>query len=36
MKAVKRFDPNVGVRSFFAVHWIKAEMSIYPAQLAHR
>ena len=27
MKAVKRFDPNVGVRLFsFAVHWIKAEM----------
>ena len=27
MKAVKRFDPNVGVRLLsFAVHWIKAEM----------
>jgi RNA polymerase sigma-32 factor len=27
MKAVKRFDPNVGVRLIsFAVHWIKAEM----------
>ncbi|MEM6708553.1 MAG: RNA polymerase sigma factor RpoH [Pseudomonadota bacterium] len=27
MKAVKRFDPNVGVRLVsFAVHWIKAEM----------
>jgi RNA polymerase sigma-32 factor len=27
MKAVKRFDPSVGVRlASFAVHWIKAEM----------
>lgn len=27
MKAVKRFDPNVGVRLVsFAVHWIKAEI----------
>lgn len=27
MKAVKRYDPNVGVRLVsFAVHWIKAEM----------
>ena len=27
MKAVKRFDPNLGVRLVsFAVHWIKAEM----------
>ena len=27
MKAVKRFDPNVGVRHVsFAVHWIKAEI----------
>ncbi len=27
MKAVKRFDPNVGVRLIsFAVHWIKAEI----------
>lgn len=27
MKAVKRFDPNVGVRLVsFSVHWIKAEM----------
>ncbi len=27
MKAVKRFDPNMGVRLVsFAVHWIKAEM----------
>ena len=27
MKAVRRFDPNVGVRLVsFAVHWIKAEM----------
>ena len=27
MKAVKRFDPNKGVRLVsFAVHWIKAEM----------
>lgn len=30
MKAVKRFDPNVGVRLIsFAVHWIKAEMHEY-------
>src|SRR5699024_7435300 len=30
MKAVKRFDPNVGVRLVsFAVHWIKAELSEY-------
>jgi DNA-directed RNA polymerase sigma subunit (sigma70/sigma32) len=28
MKAVKRFDPNMGVRLVsFAVHWIKAELS---------
>jgi RNA polymerase sigma-32 factor len=27
MKAVKRFDPNVGVRLVsFAVHWVRAEM----------
>jgi len=27
MKAVKRFDPTVGVRLVsFAVHWIKAEI----------
>ena len=27
MKAVKRFDPNIGVRLVsFAVHWIKAEI----------
>lgn len=27
MKAVRRFDPNVGVRlASFAVHWIKAEI----------
>ncbi len=27
MKAVKRFDPNVGVRlASFAIHWIRAEM----------
>jgi len=27
MKAVKRFDPSVGVRLIsFAVHWIKAEI----------
>src|SRR5574338_1143911 len=27
MKAIKRFDPNVGVRLVsFAVHWIRAEM----------
>jgi RNA polymerase sigma-32 factor len=30
MKAVKRFDPQVGVRlDSFAVHWIKAEMHEY-------
>ncbi|HEV7165243.1 MAG TPA: RNA polymerase sigma factor RpoH [Gammaproteobacteria bacterium] len=30
MKAVKRFDPGVGVRLVsFAVHWIKAEMHEY-------
>jgi RNA polymerase sigma-32 factor len=30
MKAVKRFDPRVGVRLVsFAVHWIKAEMHEY-------
>ncbi|ABV34835.1 RNA polymerase, sigma 32 subunit, RpoH [Shewanella sediminis HAW-EB3] len=30
MKAVKRFDPNVGVRLVsFAVHWIKAEIHEY-------
>ena len=30
MKAVKRFDPNVGVRLVsFAVHWIRAEMHEY-------
>lgn len=30
MKAVKRFDPNRGVRLMsFAVHWIKAEMHEY-------
>ena len=30
MKAVKRFDPTVGVRLVsFAVHWIKAEMHEY-------
>jgi RNA polymerase sigma-32 factor len=30
MKAVKRFDPNKGVRLVsFAVHWIKAEMHEY-------
>ncbi|HEX7964296.1 MAG TPA: RNA polymerase sigma factor RpoH [Gammaproteobacteria bacterium] len=30
MKAVKRFDPKVGVRLVsFAVHWIKAEMHEY-------
>jgi RNA polymerase sigma-32 factor len=30
MKAVKRFDPNIGVRLVsFAVHWIKAEMHEY-------
>jgi RNA polymerase sigma-32 factor len=30
MKAVKRYDPNVGVRLIsFAVHWIKAEIHEY-------
>lgn len=30
MKAVKRFDPDIGVRLVsFAVHWIKAEMHEY-------
>ena len=30
MKAVKRFDPNMGVRLVsFAVHWIKAEIHEY-------
>ena len=30
MKAVRRFDPNMGVRLVsFAVHWIKAEMHEY-------
>ena len=30
MKAVKRFDPSVGVRLVsFAVHWIKAEIHEY-------
>jgi RNA polymerase sigma-32 factor len=30
MKAIKRFDPSVGVRLIsFAVHWIKAEMHEY-------
>ena len=30
MKAVKRFDPSIGVRLIsFAVHWIKAEMHEY-------
>ncbi|MFO8155006.1 MAG: RNA polymerase sigma factor RpoH [Pseudomonadota bacterium] len=30
MKAVKRFDPNIGVRLVsFAVHWIRAEMHEY-------
>ncbi|MCH1933178.1 sigma-70 family RNA polymerase sigma factor, partial [Shewanella sp. A25] len=30
MKAVKRFDPEVGVRLVsFAVHWIKAEIHEY-------
>lgn len=30
MKAVRRFDPEVGVRLVsFAVHWIKAEMHEY-------
>ncbi|WP_440683148.1 RNA polymerase sigma factor RpoH [Cysteiniphilum halobium] len=30
MKAVKRFDPDVGVRLVsFAVHWVKAEMHDY-------
>ena len=30
MKAVKRFDPSMGVRLVsFAVHWIKAEIHEY-------
>ncbi|WGE79093.1 RNA polymerase sigma factor RpoH [Actinobacillus equuli] len=30
MKAVKRFDPNIGVRLVsFAVHWVKAEIHEY-------
>ncbi|TDJ16545.1 MAG: sigma-70 family RNA polymerase sigma factor, partial [Gammaproteobacteria bacterium] len=30
MKAVKRFDPSIGVRLVsFAVHWIRAEMHEY-------
>lgn len=30
MKAVKRFDPNVGVRlASFAIHWIRAEIHEY-------
>src|SRR6185369_8697475 len=30
MKAVKRFDPEVGVRLIsFAVHWVKSEMHEY-------
>jgi RNA polymerase sigma-32 factor len=33
MKAVKRFDPNVGVRLVsFAVHWIKSEIHEYVIQ----
>ncbi len=33
MKAVKRFDPNIGVRLVsFAVHWIKAEIHDYVVQ----
>ena len=38
MKAVKRFDPEKGVRLVsFAVHWIKADVAqVHPAQLAHR
>ena len=33
MKAVKRFDPNMGVRLVsFAVHWIKAEIHEYVLQ----
>eukprot|EP00487_Bulimina_marginata_P000286 TRINITY_DN10521_c0_g1_i1.p1 TRINITY_DN10521_c0_g1~~TRINITY_DN10521_c0_g1_i1.p1 ORF type:complete len:117 (+),score=11.37 TRINITY_DN10521_c0_g1_i1:222-572(+) len=37
MKAVKRFDPSVGVRLVsFAVHWIKAEIHEYVLKkLAH-
>ena len=34
MKAVKRFDPDFGVRLVsFAVHWIKAEMHEFASQL---
>jgi RNA polymerase sigma-32 factor len=33
MKAVKRFDPNIGVRLVsFAVHWIKAEIHEFVLQ----
>jgi len=36
MKAVKRFDPERGVRLVsFAVHWIRPRSTIRPAQLAH-
>ena len=36
MKAVKRFDPDRGVRLVsFAMHWIKAEISwVHPEELA--
>ena len=34
MKAVKRFDPTVGVRLVsFAVHWIRATVSMYASRL---
>ena len=38
MKAVKRFDPERGVRLVsFAVHWItRRDARVHPAQLAHR
>jgi len=35
MKAVKRFDPDQGVRLVsYAMHWVKAEMQIHPEKLA--
>ena len=36
MKAVKRFDPDAGVRLVsYAVHWVRAEIHEFAAQLAH-
>ena len=37
MKAVKRFNPDMGVRLVsFAVHWIRAEMHEFSAAQHHR